>query len=74
MTRFQMFHNSSTLPKTKAQISYLLYVFGQKARANRVDPDETPQNAASHQGLFCLALTQQILDTISGSKLYLFKR
>ena len=36
-----------------------------QAWANSVDPDETPQNAASHQGLYCLPLIQQ-----SGSKLY----
>ena len=28
--------------------------------ANRVNPDQTPQNAASDRGLLCLALTQQI--------------
>ena len=44
-----------------------------QAWANRDDPDETPQNAASHQGLRCLPLIQQSLDTTSGSKLYLFK-
>ena len=44
-----------------------------QASANTVDPDETPQNAASHQGLHCLPLIQQVLDTTSGSKLYLFK-
>ena len=27
-----------------------------------VDPDETPQNAASHQGLHCLPLIQLIFD------------
>ena len=40
------------------------------ACANSVDPDETPQNAASHQGvhcLHCLPLIQQFLDTTSGS-------
>ena len=44
-----------------------------QAWANSVDPDETPQNAASHQGLHCFPLIQQFLDKISGSKLYLFK-
>ena len=44
-----------------------------QAWANSVDPDETPQNAASHQNLHCLPLIQQFLDTPSGSKLYLFK-
>ena len=32
--------------------------------ANTVDPDKTLQNAASHQGLHCMPLIQQILDTI----------
>ena len=44
-----------------------------QAWANSEDPDEMPQNAASHQGLHCLPLIQQILDTTSGSKLYVFK-
>ena len=44
-----------------------------QAWANTVDPDEMPQNVASHQGLHCLPLIQQLLDTTSGSKLYLFK-
>ena len=38
-----------------------------------LDPDETQMNAASHQGLHCLPLIQQCLDTTMGSKLYLFK-
>ena len=33
---------------------YLPYVFGQTG----LDPDETPLNAASHQGLHCLPNTQ----------------
>ena len=41
-----------------------------QAWANSVDPDETPQNEASHLGLHCLLFIQQILDTTSGSKLY----
>ena len=44
-----------------------------QAWANSVDPDEMLQNAASHQGLNCLPLIQQFLDTTLGSKLYLFK-
>ena len=31
------------------------------------------RTAASHQGLHCLPLIQQLLDTTLGSKLYLFK-
>ena len=43
-----------------------------QAWENSKDPNETPQSAASHQGLHCLPLIQQFFDT-SGSKLYLFK-
>ena len=42
--------------------------------ANSLDPDETPQIAASHQGLHCLPLIQLVLEIKEmGSKLYLFK-
>ena len=44
-----------------------------QAWANSVDPDETPQNAASRQGLHCLLLIQHFLDKTSGSELYWFK-
>ena len=44
-----------------------------QACANSVDPDEMPQNGTSYQGLHCLPLIQQFLDTILGSKLYLFE-
>ena len=44
-----------------------------QAWANNLDPDETPQVAASHLGLHCLPLIQQFLDTASGSELYRFK-
>ena len=30
--------------------------------ANSEDPDQTPQNAASDQGLHCLTLIQQVFD------------
>ena len=43
-----------------------------QAWANSIDPDETPQNVASHLGLHSLTLIQQFLDT-SGSELYWFK-
>ena len=32
-------------------------------QTNSVDPDETPQNAASHQGLHCLPFIHQFLLT-----------
>ena len=39
---------------------YLLYVFGQiDPNKNSVDLKQTPQNAASDQGLQCLPLIQQ---------------
>ena len=41
--------------------------------ANSVNQDEMPQNAAFHQGLHCLPLIQQFLDTTLVSKLYLLK-
>ena len=41
-----------------------------QAWANSVDPDE---NAACLQDLHSLPLIEHILDTASGSKLYLFK-
>ena len=44
-----------------------------QARANSIDPDEIPQNAASHQGLHCLPQIQQLLETKFCSKLYFFK-
>ena len=40
-----------------------------QALAEGVDP----QNAASHQGVHCLPLIQQFLDTTLGSKLYVLK-
>ena len=44
-----------------------------QAWANSIDPDEMPQNAASHLGLHCLPLIQQFLDITLGSELYWFK-
>ena len=44
-----------------------------QAVADIVDPDETLQNVVSDQGLHCLPLIQQFLDTVMGSKLYWFK-
>ena len=50
----------------------LPYVFRQTGLSKQCGPRSEPQNAASHQGLICLPLIQQFLDTASGSKLYLF--
>ena len=41
---------------------YLLYS-DKEASANSVDPDQTLKNATSDQGLHCLPLIQQRLDT-----------
>ena len=51
-------------------ICYTLLCVGQ---ADSVDPDKTPQNAASHQGLHRPPLVQLFLDTTLGIILYLFK-
>ena len=40
--------------------NYCMYL-DRQAWANSVDPDETLQNAASYQGLYCLPLIQQFL-------------
>ena len=44
---------------------YLPYVFGQTGLSNSLHPDETLQNAVSHQDLHCLPLLLQFLDTNS---------
>ena len=41
--------------------------------ANSVDADQMPQNVASDQGLHCLPIMQQFLDTPASSKSDLFK-
>ena len=41
--------------------------------ANCVDPDQTPQNAASDPGLHCLPLMKQLLGASTGKKMDLFK-
>ena len=43
-----------------------------QAYANSVDPDQTPQNRASDQGLHCLT-SSTILDTSTGSKIDFFE-
>ena len=49
---------------------YLMYS-DRQTWANRVDPEEMP--LASRRGLHCLPLIQQLLDTLTGNKLHLFK-
>ena len=44
-----------------------------QAWANYEDPDEMLQTEASDQGLHCLPLNQQLLNTTFGSKSNLFK-
>ena len=43
-----------------------------QAWANTVDPDQTQQDVASDQGLHCLPLILQFVNTSAGSKLVLF--
>ena len=38
--------------------------WNRQARENRLDQDQTPQNAASDQGLHCLPLVQQYIKHI----------
>ena len=59
-------------PADKLYRIYHMYL-DRHAWANSIDPDKTPQNAASHLGLHCLPLIQQFLDTTSSSELYWFK-
>ena len=51
---------------------YHIYL-DRQAWANSADPDEMPQNAASHQGLHYLPLIHLLLVTVLASKSYLFK-
>ena len=60
--------------KTVHHVYRIYHMYSDRqAWANSIDPDETPQNAASHLDLHCLPLIQQFLDTTSGSELYWFK-
>ena len=66
------------LPVSASFLAYMYVIFycmylARQAWANSVDPDETQQNVASHQGLHCLPLIQQFLGTTLDSKSYLFK-
>ena len=73
-----MHHN--ILPQIKFAGSMLFSSFyhicskywDRQAWANSVDPDQTPQNAASDQGLHCLPHVQKLLDTSIGSEMELF--
>ena len=60
---------------SRVNLSYHIYqmYLERQAWANSVVPDEMLQNEASDQGLHCLPLIQQYLDTTLGSKFYLFK-
>ena len=44
-----------------------------QAYANSVDPDQTPQNAATEQGLHCLPLNKEITTHQYIVKMHLFK-
>ena len=50
------------------ELLYVQLLYVDIARANSVDPDQMPQSAASDQGLHCLPLVQQFLDTSASSK------
>ena len=45
---------------------------GRQVRANSVDPDQTPLNAASDEGLHCFP-SSSLYGTLKGSKIYLFE-
>ena len=57
----------------KMRVSQYIYIEKQ-AWANRVCPDQTPQNAASGQGIHCLPLIQQSLGTSKSSEKYVVKQ
>ena len=73
----QLSNDGNVQYETDIILCYRIYHMysDRQARANSIDPDETPQNTASHLGQHCLPLIQQFVDTSSGSsgKLYLFK-
>ena len=52
----------------------VLYVFRQTDQSNNVNPDQTPQKAASDLGLCCLPLTKQSYTHLHVVKLDLLKR
>ena len=43
-----------------------------QAWANSIDPDQMPLKVASDQGLHCLPLIKQLLDTLAGKCVDLF--
>ena len=65
-------HNMFSWRKKKNIHLYTIFtlcIWTDRPKQNGADPG----SAASHQGLHCLQLIQQFLDTTTGSKLYLFK-
>ena len=44
-----------------------------QAWTNSVDPDQRPQNTVSDQGLNCMLLIQQLLDTETDSQMDFFQ-
>ena len=54
---------------------YCLYpnYLDRQARTDSVDSDQMPIYVASDQGLYCLSIIQQFLDTSTSSKVDLFK-
>ena len=53
------------------KLPYMSQIFGQRG-LDSVDPDQTPQNAASDQGLHCLSFIHQFVDTSTGCRIDLF--
>ena len=67
---------SQTLYNIKASIPlHRIYprCSDRQSGANRVDSDQMPQNAASDQGLHCLAIIQQFLGIQTDSTMDLFE-
>ena len=61
----------------RMKVSFCLYCIyptyvHRQAWANSEDPDQTPQNAASDQGLHCLPLIKQFLNKLTDSKMEMF--
>ena len=52
--------------KLKNMYTVFTQVIGAKGLANSANPDQTPQNAASDQGLDCLPVDNHVLDTTKG--------
>ena len=63
----RLIYGLGTMTTTTYSI-YSMYL-DRQAWANSVDPDEMSHSAVSHQGIHCLPIIQQFLES---SKMYLF--